>query len=86
MYKGIKLRGQKSLAKAVLLGLALSSVFAGAAFAKDLVITQREDATGGNNKWEYISPGYEYNAYYVGNHTSEYNTYKNVTIAMNGYE
>ncbi len=33
MYKRIKLRGQKSLAKAVLLGLALSSVFAGAAFA-----------------------------------------------------
>lgn len=86
MYKGIKLRGQKSLAKAVLLGLALSSVFAGAAFAKDLVITQREDATGGNNKWEYINPDYEYNAYYVGNHTSEYNTYNNVTIAMNGYE
>ncbi len=62
MYKGIKLRGQKSLAKAVLLGLALSSVFAGAAFAEgthDLFINQRnaehQDDTTVMNKWDYTT-------------------------------
>lgn len=75
MYKGIKLRGQKSLAKAVLLGLALSSVFAGAAFAEgtdDLFINQRnaehQTDTTVMNKWDWTTDlsGYNQYAYTVG--------------------
>lgn len=75
MYKGIKLRGQKSLAKAVLLGLALSSVFAGAAFADgthDLFINQRnvehQADTTVMNKWDWTTDldGYNQYAYTVG--------------------